>query len=153
MTATKAFLSLLGAVFVAGLLVAAPAQAQQLAAPKMLESHGAKSRGTGTDESIKTQRAPNKPDAASPAPANKGGEASRGASGIVHTDNRTALWIDVYLNGDYCGTLSPWGDIYCYVSAGTTVMYAVAGFTDGSRTTWGPSSAYVDGEYIWRLWP
>ena len=152
MKATNTLLALLGVGFAAALLVATPAQAQQAAA-KMTETHGAKSRGAATDESIKTQRAPNKPDAASPAPANKGGEASRGAGGIVHTDNRTTLYIDVYLNGDFCGTLSPWGDLYCYVSAGSTIMYAVANFTDGSRTTWGPSSAYVDGEYVWRLWP
>ena len=151
MYAQKTLLGLLGVGFVAALMVAAPAQAQQAPAANTMETRGAKSRGTGTDESIKTQRAPNSPDAAVPAPAGKGGEATRGASGIVKADNRTSLFIDVYLNGQFCGTVSPWGDVYCYVTAGAVTVYAVADFTDGSRSTWGPSSAYVDGTYTWVL--
>jgi hypothetical protein len=152
MHAKQSLLALMGIGFAAALLVATPAHAQQAAA-NMTETHGAKGRGTGTDESIKTARGPNKPNATIAAPAAKGGEAARGASGIVHADNRTALYIDVYVNGDYCATLSPWGDVYCYVGTGNTVMYAVADFTDGSRTTWGPTTGYVDGTYTWRLWP
>lgn len=152
MYAKNTLLALLGVGCAATFLIARPAQAQQPAAAAT-ETHGAKSRGTGTDDQIKTQRAPNKPGTTVTAPAGKGGEASRGAAGIVHADNRTDLFIDVYVNGDYCASMGPWGDVYCYVGTGTTVMYAVAYFTDGSRTTWGPSSAYVDGTYNWRLLP
>ena len=153
MKATKTLLALLGVGCVAALIAVTPAHAQQPAAANMTETHGAKSRGAATDESIKTQRAANRPDAATPAPAGKGGEAARGASGIVHADNRTDLFIDVYTNGDYCGTLPPWGDIYCYVGTGNTGLYAVANFTTGDRITWGPATGYVDGTYTWRLWP
>jgi hypothetical protein len=144
------------ALLVAGgaiaLLNAAPAYAQQAPA-NMLETHAAKSRGTGADANIKTESAPNKPDASVPAPASKGGQRTRGAEAVVHIDNRTSLIIKVYLDGSYCGTLPPWGDLYCSVAGGNTTVYARADFTDGTFTTWGPSVANVDGTYTWRLWP
>ena len=145
-------LALLAAGGAIALLNAAPVHAQQAPA-NMTETHAAKSRGTGADANIKTESAPNNPDASVPAPANKGGPRTRGAAGIVHVDNRTSLYIKVYLDGSFCGTLPPWGDLYCSVGGGNTTVYARADYTDGTYSSWGPAVAYVDGTYTWRLWP
>ncbi|PYO44523.1 MAG: hypothetical protein DMD29_00160 [Gemmatimonadetes bacterium] len=145
-------LALLAAGGAIALLNAAPVHAQQAPAT-MMETHAAKSRGTGADANIKTESAPNKPDASVPAPASKGGARTRGAVAVVHVDNRTTLYIKVYLDGSYSGTLSPWGDLYFSVDSGNRTLYARADFTDQTYTIWGPAVAYVDGTYTWRLWP
>lgn len=137
----------------AALLTAVPAHAQR-PKPKVAESKAEKSRGTGTDENIRADRTPNHQGAAAaPAPASKGGERTRGAVSIVHADNRTQWYIDVYANGSFCGSMGPWGDTYCYVPSGNVTLYGRAPFDDGSSIKWGPKVDYVDGTYTWRLWP
>src|SRR5260370_24465585 len=143
-------------LFVAGcgaaVLRAASAQAQQLMG-KTVEVKSALSRGAGADENIRVARAPNKADASVPAPTSKGGEKTRGATSIVHVDNRTNWYIDIYLDGSYCSTIGPRGDIYCYVRTGNTRMYGHADFVDGPPRTVGPPVAYVGGTYAWKLGP
>jgi len=145
-------LALLVACSTAALLAAPPAHAQQPQA-NAAETKSAKGRGAGADENIKMQRAPNKPGAETPAPTSKGGDKSRGSTSIVHVDNHTNLYIDAYMDGSYCATVGPWGDVWCNVGTGNTRMYGRAEFTDGSSLSWGPNIGYVDGTYTWRLWP
>jgi hypothetical protein len=149
---------MLCALVVAGctvtLLVPATAHAQQPAKREAaVETKAAKGRGAGPDENIKSEQAPNPVNTAVAAPASKGGEKSRGGTSTVHVDNHTSYYIAAYMDGGFCGTVGPWGDIWCNVGSGNTNMYARAGFTDGSTLTWGPNVGYVDGEYTWRLWP
>lgn len=67
------------------------------------------------------------------------GNAARNSTACkVHYDNRTSLYIAVYAEGIFRGDVSPWGDLFTFVVAGPTRLYARAGFTDGSVSTWGP---------------
>lgn len=57
---------------------------------------------------------------------------SRGAAACsVHFDNRTGLYIKIYVDGDFKGTLEPWGDGYVTVGSGYTTIYCIS--TGGSR--------------------
>jgi hypothetical protein len=137
----------------AALLTAGAAQAQQPQA-KVSENKAERSRGAGADQNVKADRAPNHVSAtAAPAPAAKGGERTRGGVSVVHIDNWTQWYIDVYMNGTFCGSMGPWGDTYCYVPSGNVTMYARAPFDDGSALKWGPRVDYVDGTYTWKLNP
>lgn len=49
----------------------------------------------------------------------------------VHFDNRTGLYIRIYVDGNYKGTMEPWGDRYVSVGDGYTTIYCVS--TGGSR--------------------
>ncbi|HLZ44180.1 MAG TPA: hypothetical protein VKQ05_00705 [Gemmatimonadales bacterium] len=148
--------SLITAVLAASAVFAlvSTASAQAAAQAKGSTTPAARSRGTATDENIKKPRAANDPAAAAiPAPANKGGNQTRGAASVVHLDNWTNYYIDLYVNGEFCATSGPWGDAYCLVPSGSAVLYGKANFTDGSSLTWGPRAAYVDGNYDWKLTP
>ena len=149
--------SLITLLLVAGaaFTLASSALAQQAPAKKGETTAASRSRGAAaTDENIKKQRAPNAPTgAAIPAPANKGGEATRGAASVVHLDNWTGYYIDLYVNGDFCATSGPWGDAYCLVPSGSAVLYGKAPLPGGDAITWGPRTAYVDGTYDWKLTP
>jgi hypothetical protein len=132
---------------------AGAAQAQQPQA-KVAENKAERSRGAGADPNVKADRAPNHEGAtAAPAPAAKGGERTRGGVSVVHVDNWTQWYIDVYMDGTFCGSMGPWGDTYCYVGSGNTTMYARALFDDGTILKWGPRVDYVDGAYTWKLNP
>ena len=148
----QTLLALLVAGGTGALLAITPAHAQQPQAA-MTETKSAKGRGAGADENIKLQRAANKPGAETPAPTSKGGDKTRGTTSIVHVDNHTNWYIDAYMDGSFCATVGPWGDVWCNVGTGNTRMYAKADFTDNSSLTWGPNIGYVDGTYTWRLWP
>jgi hypothetical protein len=134
------------------LLIASPAIAQQ-PETKKVENAATRSRGTGTDENIKVARGANTPGATAAAPAAKGGARTRGGVSIVHLDNWTSWYVDLYVNGAYCASSGPWGDAYCYVPSGTVVLYGKASFTDGSSLSWGPRSVYVDGALDWKITP
>lgn len=87
------------------------------------------------------------------APPNKGGEKSRGIICDVHVDNRTNLYIYVWVDGNPEGMMGPFGDLYTWAVAGPTRLYARADFDDGSRMTWGPQIVQcpTGGIYTWRL--
>lgn len=110
------------------------------------------------DENIRMARGTNSMSAAGEAaPSQKApaGTATRGASSCqVHFDNRTRLYIATYADGTYRGELAPWGDVYTYVIAGPTRLYARAGFDDGSVSTWGPRmvDCPAGGSYQWQLY-
>lgn len=83
------------------------------------------------------------------------GTAARGASScMVHFDNRSRLYVGTYADGTYRGMLGPWGDIYTYVIAGPTRLYARADFTNAPSSTWGPTmvSCPSGGSFTWRLY-
>jgi hypothetical protein len=121
--------------------------------PKSATAKAAHSRGEAgaADPNIKHDRAANDPSNKIPAPAAKGGTKTRSGACRIHIDNRTDLYIDIYTDGNFRGTISPWDDMYGYVGCGNTVFYGRATFTDGSVNTFGPSSYYVDGAFTWTL--
>jgi len=123
--------------------------------PKSAKTKAAKNRGDSNakDENIKQDRAPNDPNAKIEAPPEKGGSKTRGGYCRVHINNWTPYRIDIYIDGDYRGEVSRWGDSYGWVGCGDTKFYGRATFTDGSVQIWGPSVYYVDGTFEWTLTP
>lgn len=110
------------------------------------------------DENIKTVRGLNQrgePGEPAPDAKREDGSMSRGsASCKVHYDNRTSLHIAAYAEGIFRGDVAPWGDLYTYVIGGQTRIYARAGFTDGSVSTWGPRLVECPAgrEFQWMLY-
>jgi hypothetical protein len=132
---------ILAAALVAAAVLAAPSIAPAADAKKgnkNVELKAQVSRGGEADPNIKSGP-PKANQAAAPVPA-----ASRGC--VVHVDNRTGWYIQIYLDGDYRGVVGPMGDVYGAVLSGPTRFYARAEFDDGSVRTWGPNQMYCPDE-------
>lgn len=120
--------------------------------------NAARGSASATDENIRVAAGTNsRTGAAVAAPSQKApaGTATRGNSSCaVHFDNRSTLYISTYADGTFRGSLSPWGDVYTYVIAGPTRLYARAAFDDGSVSTWGPRmvDCPAGGSYQWMLY-
>lgn len=147
------FATVIGTSLVA-LAVVGPSFAQT-EKPVVDTSKAEVSRGGAADPNVKSDRAVNSK-AGTPrmAPPEKGGERARGgATCNVHIDNRSALYIQVWVDGNPEGMMGPWGDIYTWALAGPTRLYARADFDDGTRLTWGPQEVRCPAgtQYTWRL--
>jgi hypothetical protein len=96
----------------------------------------------GTDANIKVPKGKNTGEVPEGKvhPKEKGGTASRGSYCEVVFDNWTSYYIDGYVNGRYEGYVGPWASGSVWVSGGSTTVYGVAEFLDGSRYTWGPQT-------------
>ena len=143
----------LAALLALALVIPSLAQAQSEKKVKATEekTDAQKSRGTGPDENIKSQSTQNDPNNASKAPPTKGGEKTRGGWCDFRVDNRTPWKIQMFVDGDYVGLVSGWGNASGSYSGGSHVIYGVADFNDGSKITWGPNSISCFGTYNWRL--
>ncbi|HEY8226486.1 MAG TPA: hypothetical protein VIG25_14495 [Pyrinomonadaceae bacterium] len=132
---------------------------KQKGKPKVTElkaTRGEKSRGGEADPNIKESKETNDPNAMMDAPPTKGGATTRGGGYCeVQFDNRTKFYIKLFVDGNYRGTLSPYGDAVVYALPGSTTVYARADFDDGSFSYWGPSSySCGPGQYIpFRMMP
>jgi hypothetical protein len=140
-------------------LLSAPAlvqaQAETPATGEEVKDTAQKSRGDGAaDENITSRSVENdpNPEAAPPAPPEKGGEKTRGGCYLT-VDNHTSWKIQIFVNGNYVGLVSPWGTANGYQSASNFRVYAVATFTNGDELTWGPRVVSCSGSYKWNLWP
>lgn len=51
-------------------------------------------------------------------------------------DNWTGLYMDVYVDGTYRGSLAPWATKTTWAIPGKTKMVAKATYSDGSYSTW-----------------
>ena len=71
----------------------------------------------------------------------------------VVVDNWTGYYIDIYVNGNYRGTVSPWDKRVTWAIPGTNTLYAKAVFDDGSYLYWGPKVTYTGYQYTWKLHP
>ena len=67
---------------------------------------------------------------------------------IKHTITRAGFAVDIYVDGEYAGTVGAWGDGYTWAIEGKTKLY---GKSTGGTLTWGP--VYVDCyyEHRWKL--
>jgi hypothetical protein len=128
---------------------------------RVTESRANVARGAATaeqDENIRVATGVNvRGGAGEEAPAAKAPEGTVARGGLscqIRFDNRSTLHIATYADGTYRGALGPWGDIYTYVIAGPTRLYARATFTDGSATTWGPTmvDCPAGDSFTWRLY-
>jgi hypothetical protein len=148
------------AVAIVGIVAALTLLPAAVAAQGKSEERATLSRGgmAGEDENIRVATGTNvrgEPGEQPPSAKAPAGTMSRGANDCrVHFDNRSNLFIAAYADGTYRGELSPWGDVYTYVLAGATRLYARAGFTDGSVSTWGPRmiECPAGGSYQWMLY-
>jgi hypothetical protein len=91
------------------------------------------------------------------APPDKGGK-SRGPGPWgcrVVIDNWTGYIVQTFVDGDFVGNVSRFGDGSVVVGNGATLLYARAEFTDGSSLFWGPQAVEcpAGGRYRWKLTP
>ncbi len=71
----------------------------------------------------------------------------------VVIDNWTGYYIDIYVNGSFRGTVSPYDKRVTWAIPGTNTLYAKAVFNDGSYLYWGPQTTYTGYSYTWKLNP
>jgi hypothetical protein len=152
---SKLFLLLFATIF--ALILAAPALAQSDSEKSKTTVTKGQKAAPDADKYIKDKSPDNDPKKSVPAPSAKGG-GSRGAGPWpcqVHIDNRTGWRIQIYVDGQYDGLLSSWGDGFVNTGSGVTTFFAVATFTDGSRLTWGQwvFNCPAQGVYTWSLTP
>lgn len=72
--------------------------------------------------------------------ADKGARGGGGCTALF--DNHTGNYVYCYVDGYLEGYIAPWANGTVSIANGTTSLYAVAEFTDGSKTTWGPLAKY-----------
>jgi len=115
---------------------------------KVVTDNASKSRGSGEDENVKDAKAHNNPDI-----MGQDMEKTRTATTKVIVKNKTGWYVDVYNDGYFQGTISPYGDGYFYDYGDSIKLYAKAVFDDGSYYYWGPK--YVSNDeyysYTWTL--
>lgn len=75
-------------------------------------------------------------------------ELSRTSYCKVWLDNYTAYTIDIYIDGEFAGTLAPWKKQYTWAVAGKTHFYAES---IGKTSYWGPYYFDCNYEYTWNL--
>lgn len=66
----------------------------------------------------------------------------------IWLNNFTAYTIDIYVDGEYAGTLPPWIKKYTWAVAGKTQVYSES---VGGTVYWGPSYFDCKFEYTWNL--
>ena len=140
-------------VAAATLFVAGDLQAQGAKKQAGATSNSTRTRGGGADANVRKDEAPNPvTKAATPEPA---GKSTRGASAVepgqVCIDSRVDLIVRIYVDGQYVGTVSPWGDACGYYGAGEHRLYARAVFTDGSSQSWGPVTGDASSGFRWTI--
>ena len=107
----------------------------------------------GDDTNVKSDEGKNDKSANPVRPPKKGGDKTRGAGvGVIHIDNQTKWTVRMYNNGEYVGTVAPYGDLYYNAENGTHRLYAKAPFPDPSDDlTWGPRTIELSGGFTWTL--
>lgn len=125
-----------------------------------LRSNALQGKGSGHADEIVRDRESSRNEFGSPkaAPLTSAGVKilSGPSSCDVWFDNYTGYWIDVYIDGQWYGTMSPWGGFMAYnVAAGERRLYGQANFTNGTYDYWGPynlaCNAYAT--FHWQLMP
>ena len=99
-------------------------------------------KSRGEDPNVKVSSRKNGDGQTSKAVAGAEDGARGGAGCTAKFDNHTGYYLYCYVDGYLEGYVSPYGEGNVNVTSGTTSLYAVAEFSDGSKTTWGPISKY-----------
>ena len=120
---------------------------------QVVEQKAAKARGDSTskDVNIKSDSDLNSAKGMENAPPSKGGPKTRGYYAWFTADNWTPWIIKIYINGEYVGSVAPYGKSAGEYQAGNYIIYAKAYFTDGSVLTWGPIAISLVSDYTWKL--
>jgi hypothetical protein len=147
-------IALLGlSIAAATLLVSGDLHAQAAKKQAGATSNSTRTRGGSADANVRHDDAPNPlTKTATPEPA---GKSTRGASAVepgqVCIDSRVDLIVKIYVDGNFVGTVSPWGDACGYYGSGDHRLYARAVFTDGSYQSWGPVSGDATSGFRWTI--
>jgi hypothetical protein len=126
------------------------------ASPAMLAKDKATKSSGAADSNIKKNEVQNDPANATMIAPNKSAAKSRGAGPYacaVHVDNRVAIYINIYVDGDLVGVVGPGGDLYIRTGNGATSAYGRAIFEDGSSLVWGPRAFDCEGSFTWQIVP
>ncbi len=73
--------------------------------------------------------------------------------GYICIDSRADLIIKIYVDGNFAGTVSPWGDSCGHYGPGDHRVYARAVFADGSYSSWGPLVVDATPGFRWTVKP
>ncbi|MCX5789077.1 MAG: hypothetical protein NTX64_11310 [Elusimicrobia bacterium] len=73
---------------------------------------------------------------------------SRGDVCTTYINNYTAYTIDIYVDGNYKGSVAAYGDGYTYAVSGTTKLYAKS---IGGTVYWGPRTVDCQFSHTWNL--
>jgi hypothetical protein len=120
----------------------------------VVKSSSQKSRGNGADPNIKGEYELNSAADGRPFPRPGGKSDERGSARgcAVDVNNYSPLFVQIYADGYYAGTVGPWGDVWVYPGTGGTLLYARANFTDGSYVWWSNRFGCAEaGIYEWRI--
>jgi hypothetical protein len=71
----------------------------------------------------------------------------------VVIDNWTGYYIDIYVNGNFRGTIAPYDEKVTWAIPGSNTLYGKATFRDGTYYYWGPKSTVTGYSYTWKLNP
>lgn len=99
-----------------------------------------KSRGADPNIKVKSRTNGDGQESKSVQSGDKGARGGGGCTALF--DNHTSYYVYCYVDGSLEGYIAPWANGSISVANGTTSLYAVAEFSDGSKTTWGPLSKY-----------
>ncbi len=125
----------------------------QTAKPKLKKETVTSSPVSTPDDKVATlQRPTNDKNNPAPPTSSRGDVYGANYSDVV-IDNWTGYYIDIYVNGNYRGTVSPYDKRVTWAIPGTNTLYAKAVFNDGSYLYWGPKVTYTGYSYSWRLNP
>jgi hypothetical protein len=133
------FLPLLAASLFSAPAVDATQKEDKKKQPIEIKGQKVTTRGEEKDPNIKSGSDVNDPNARIDPPPSKGGTLSRGGAACqVRIDNWTSLYIKIFVDGRYRGTVGPWDDAIYYAYPGETRVYGRADYDDGSYVYWGP---------------
>ncbi len=76
-------------------------------------------------------------------------EKERGELCTLYINNYTGYSIDIYINGNWEGTIAAYSTAYTYAYPGTTKAY---GKSIGGTMSWGPTNFDCQSTYKWNLW-
>ena len=118
--------------------------------PKKATDHAAKAKGASKVTAEPKFAADKAAGAAKP--AKKGGAKAKGAHAAteLHIDNQTDFNINIYLDGEYIGSVSAYGDSYAWEPSGDHTLFARSA---GGTSEWGPRSVYFSpgNSFTWTL--
>jgi hypothetical protein len=128
--------------FLGALVIPSALQAQTKEKKNIEEKAKVFEKSRGADENIKTAKPTDD------TKANKV-EKSRGELCYIYVNNYTGYAIDIYIDGDWMGTIAAYSTAYTYAYPGNTKAY---GKSIGGTMYWGPTYFDCQYEYTWNLW-
>jgi hypothetical protein len=128
--------------FIGSVVVPSALQAQTKEKKNVEEKAKVYEKTRGADANIKTTKPADDTKAAKV-------EKTRGELCYIYVNNYTGYAVDIYIDGDWMGTIAAYATAYTYAYPGTTKAY---GKSIGGTMTWGPTYFDCKYDYTWNLW-